>query len=122
MFFFFCFFFFFFQAEDGIRDGTVTGVQTCALPIFFSLSLITDSAISFLPAWCTCASAGTDLACSASLAGGAVAAFFEDGSLAGATVEMQATSNTPSRLPIIHLCDGLSLPPTELTRPNATRN
>src|SRR5689334_24128311 len=30
------FFFFFFQAEDGIRDGTVTGVQTCALPISFS--------------------------------------------------------------------------------------
>src|SRR5689334_23804262 len=28
------FFFFFFQAEDGIRDGTVTGVQTCALPIY----------------------------------------------------------------------------------------
>src|SRR6267143_4002737 len=27
-------FVFFFQAEDGIRDGTVTGVQTCALPIF----------------------------------------------------------------------------------------
>src|SRR5207253_7793141 len=27
-------FFFFFQAEDGIRDGHVTGVQTCALPIF----------------------------------------------------------------------------------------
>src|SRR2546430_12341924 len=25
---------FFFQAEDGIRDLTVTGVQTCALPIF----------------------------------------------------------------------------------------
>src|SRR5438105_746079 len=38
-FFFFCvclfffFFFFFFQAEDGIRDPLVTGVQTCALPI-----------------------------------------------------------------------------------------
>src|SRR6266542_6075161 len=31
-----CYFFdlvFFFQAEDGIRDATVTGVQTCALPI-----------------------------------------------------------------------------------------
>src|SRR5205085_8576713 len=28
------FFFFFFQAEDGIRDLTVTGVQTCALPIY----------------------------------------------------------------------------------------
>src|SRR5437870_7185053 len=27
-------FFFFFQAEDGIRDGHVTGVQTCALPIW----------------------------------------------------------------------------------------
>src|SRR2546430_3939384 len=27
------FLFFFFQAEDGIRDLTVTGVQTCALPI-----------------------------------------------------------------------------------------
>src|SRR5687768_18363401 len=31
--FFFFFFFFFFQAEDGIRDVAVTGVQTCALPI-----------------------------------------------------------------------------------------
>src|SRR5438093_5219028 len=31
---FFCIvFFFFFQAEDGIRDWSVTGVQTCALPI-----------------------------------------------------------------------------------------
>src|SRR6266496_331002 len=35
---FFYFFFFFFQAEDGIRDLYVTGVQTCALPIFLSLS------------------------------------------------------------------------------------
>src|SRR5688572_32510893 len=30
---FFVLLFFFFQAEDGIRDLTVTGVQTCALPI-----------------------------------------------------------------------------------------
>src|SRR5204862_8356091 len=29
--------FFFFQAEDGIRDLYVTGVQTCALPIFAAL-------------------------------------------------------------------------------------
>src|SRR5260370_20376790 len=28
-----CSFVFFFQAEDGIRDSSVTGVQTCALPI-----------------------------------------------------------------------------------------
>src|SRR5207253_7762889 len=32
-------FFFFFQAEDGIRDGHVTGVQTCALPILECLTL-----------------------------------------------------------------------------------
>src|SRR5438034_6770438 len=32
---YFCFFFFFFQAEDGIRDHCVTGVQTFALPISF---------------------------------------------------------------------------------------
>src|SRR5690606_41082067 len=31
--------FFFFQAEDGIRDFHVTGVQTCALPICHGLSL-----------------------------------------------------------------------------------
>src|SRR6266481_5762715 len=34
---------FFFQAEDGIRDGTVTGVQTCALPI----SALTGAAADF---------------------------------------------------------------------------
>src|SRR2546430_5179624 len=31
--------FFFFQAEDGIRDLTVTGVQTCALPISHPLRI-----------------------------------------------------------------------------------
>src|SRR5256886_5583063 len=35
-------FIFFFQAEDGIRDLTVTGVQTCALPIF---------SLPFIPQW-----------------------------------------------------------------------
>src|SRR5699024_11547032 len=35
--------FFFFQAEDGIRDRNVTGVQTCALPILsFASSAITS--------------------------------------------------------------------------------
>src|SRR6266576_3245164 len=33
------FFFFFFQAEDGIRDLYVTGVQTCALPICWTYEL-----------------------------------------------------------------------------------
>src|SRR2546429_1622623 len=32
--------FFFFQAEDGIRDVAVTGVQTCALPIFMLLKRV----------------------------------------------------------------------------------
>src|SRR2546421_4912851 len=33
--------FFFFQAEDGIRDLIVTGVQTCALPISIPTSVVT---------------------------------------------------------------------------------
>src|SRR2546430_5597494 len=40
-----CYSFFFFQAEDGIRDLTVTGVQTCALPI-----LLGNGDGTFLPA------------------------------------------------------------------------
>src|SRR3712207_7301367 len=36
-------FFFFFQAEDGIRDIGVTGVQTCALPIFGPALLMLDT-------------------------------------------------------------------------------
>src|SRR5438132_5050099 len=39
---FFFVFFFFFQAEDGIRDHCVTGVQTCALPIFSSWHAFTS--------------------------------------------------------------------------------
>src|SRR6266581_7859174 len=38
--------FFFFQAEDGIRDGRVTGVQTCALPI----SAVVSTVAGVLPA------------------------------------------------------------------------
>src|SRR5256884_814529 len=33
-------YFFFFQAEDGIRDVAVTGVQTCALPISIALQIL----------------------------------------------------------------------------------
>src|SRR5260221_10603213 len=39
---FIIFFFFFFQAEDGIRDHCVTGVQTCALPILTHASFQKD--------------------------------------------------------------------------------
>ena len=50
-------FFFFFQAEDGIRDYKVTGVQTCALPIYLEnlrkifivvISLMTVSLFEYL--------------------------------------------------------------------------
>src|SRR5216683_7315024 len=43
-----CCFFFFFQAEDGIRDLIVTGVQTCALPISNCLFVIDDENGSLL--------------------------------------------------------------------------
>src|SRR5690348_17641256 len=54
----FFFFFFFFQAEDGIRDGRVTGVQTCALPIFarrhifWTASMPRNSAVTVLLGRC----------------------------------------------------------------------
>src|SRR5256885_12709120 len=40
--------FFFFQAEDGIRDYKVTGVQTCALPILFRTVIVY---VRFCPAF-----------------------------------------------------------------------
>src|SRR5690625_7782377 len=48
-------FFFFFQAEDGIRDGHVTGVQTCALPI--SRQMFLGTMIVFTIGTVICASA-----------------------------------------------------------------
>src|SRR2546429_1124585 len=41
--------FFFFQAEDGIRDVAVTGVQTCALPISFTIRRIVKAVGSEVP-------------------------------------------------------------------------
>src|SRR6266566_2137077 len=52
-------FFFFFQAEAGIRDYKVTGVQTCALPIWRRGALRggrRSKALSSSPPWCATAS------------------------------------------------------------------
>src|SRR2546430_11057986 len=43
--------FFFFQAEDGIRDLTVTGVQTCALPISVPVATIRLPMMATASAW-----------------------------------------------------------------------
>src|SRR5699024_11834563 len=43
----FIYIFFFFQAEDGIRDRNVTGVQTCALPIFSQLPLLKSQTVQY---------------------------------------------------------------------------
>src|SRR5262249_59868411 len=50
----FCFFFFF-QAEDGIRDWSVTGVQTCALPISAGRWRSSARSTARACAWCACA-------------------------------------------------------------------
>src|SRR5699024_12053325 len=42
------FIFFFFQAADGIRDRNVTGVQTCALPIFLGPNVMDPTGAAFI--------------------------------------------------------------------------
>src|SRR5690606_39525104 len=63
MLFYSVFFFFFFQAEDGIRDFHVTGVQTCALPI----SASRGEALGDGPVGAVCANCGAP---NAAIAGG----------------------------------------------------
>src|SRR5687767_15439926 len=53
--------FFFFQAEDGIRDKLVTGVQTCALPISAALERhINSRRIALEVQIASCAQLGSD--------------------------------------------------------------
>src|SRR5205823_8830012 len=69
------FVFFFFQAEDGIRDKLVTGVQTCALPILASLGSIAFVALLIrreTGRWATGVVAGAALAACDSFVEGAM--------------------------------------------------
>src|SRR2546426_4914325 len=60
-------FFFFFQAEDGIRDYKVTGVQTCALPIWSAPSTMSspfcDTRRALIPKSGVCAPCDKPYAC-----------------------------------------------------------
>src|SRR5258708_11926649 len=58
-------FFFFFQAEDGIRDDLVTGVQTCALPIY--PSFFSNGSQLPWPAFCLYSSSNSPISITASL-------------------------------------------------------
>src|SRR3989440_2459508 len=51
-------FFFFFQAEDGIRDLIVTGVQTCALPISLQKTRNPITTTNLVVRWCRGATTG----------------------------------------------------------------
>src|SRR5258708_36534514 len=51
--------FFFFQAEDGIRDDLVTGVQTCALPIYLDRNQGKAVAVSEGISFCLSPASGT---------------------------------------------------------------
>src|SRR5260370_5703348 len=67
-------YFFFFQAEDGIRDSSVTGVQTCALPI--SSRNPKDAAKMPLLAWFSWRRGGVPLTAAQLLLSGIFAASF----------------------------------------------
>src|SRR5437868_693685 len=68
------YFFFFFQAEDGIRDRNVTGVQTCALPISRPAQVIIVGSVmfTFISYWRTAAVVLCDLASTVYYIGGIV--------------------------------------------------
>src|SRR4051794_41944849 len=65
--------FFFFQAEDGIRDGRVTGVQTCALPICFPSCPVGETGFRGAPGMVPSGGCGTRRRCGRDTRGGAPA-------------------------------------------------
>src|SRR5205809_4215058 len=53
--------FFFFQAEDGIRDVAVTGVQTCALPISGAVTAAPTITNGIMGGWAVTSSGGATM-------------------------------------------------------------
>src|SRR2546421_369576 len=96
--------FFFFQAEDGIRDLIVTGVQTCALPISMSCSgnrPASMAANTRLPSSAVRAARNASRAASAASAASAGSAISANASLRGSgehTSELQSRSELVCRL------------------------
>src|SRR5256885_9715685 len=101
--------FFFFQAEDGIRDYKVTGVQTCALPICMALRTARHVM--------TLQQGSLDLTLRSPAAGELVAAFApvgaagmpagDDGSRPAASVEASAASGKGPSRPRILIVEGI---------------
>src|SRR5256885_7840183 len=56
-------FLFFFQAEDGIRDYKVTGVQTCALPISYAPTATARPSVLWIPRLTSSGSSSPPCAC-----------------------------------------------------------
>src|SRR5690348_18075611 len=83
--------FFFFQAEDGIRDGRVTGVQTCALPISRS------TAAAPTPRWAGTARAGRTRSVHPGRASGASAARASGGSRGSSTASGRRRARSEER-------------------------
>src|SRR6266508_1612614 len=77
---------FFFQAVDGIRDGHVTGVQTCALPIY-------DGPV-LLPVLCLIEKIGTDPNCHSSAQ---IVVWRTKAAMSPRSSESQHTSSATSR-------------------------
>src|SRR6266498_4030480 len=128
-------FFFFFQAEDGIRDADVTGVQTCALPIStYSASVCRGAGFAY---WWGIVPAVRDEAISALAAGAgrvslqrkATTGTSRDGTVASEPGAVEARSARPPRRSSPSRCPngwsdpgpGLSWPPAPPSRRSRVR-
>src|SRR6266487_5439205 len=85
--------FFFFQAEDGIRDGRVTGVQTCALPISPASATVSACFWTRRPISC---SMSTEFPCTTRSTGHARSAIVPTCSTPRALLTRRRSTSTPS--------------------------